>query len=345
MKKMNRWELKVLLIMASVYIVAQSQAFLFPIFLAFLLYLLLNPVQNALIKFKIPRILASAIIVTVLAMVVSLGISFLVGPAYSWIEKAPEHFRTLENKLHIKRSLGKIYRVTESVQEMGTTPTAQLKVKVVSEASAIGASVFELTTSAMILLISIFVLLFFFLIYFKFFIQNLEKVIYHHIRFRKENPFILNLQNQVSRYMLAFTLICAGLGICMATALWLINFPNPLLWGAMVMFLTYIPYLGHLIGIITIFFISLVTFDNYWQMFAPSLIYLIFVTLEGQIVTPMLLGSRLNLNPLIVFLNMFFWGWIWGIAGVLISVPLLVAIKIILAYIPEWERYKILLEK
>ena len=145
--------------------------------------------------------------------------------------------------------------------------------------------------------------------------------------------------------MLAFTLICAGLGICMATALWLINFPNPLLWGAMVMFLTYIPYLGHLIGIITIFFISLVTFDNYWQMFAPSLIYLIFVTLEGQIVTPMLLGSRLNLNPLIVFLNMFFWGWIWGIAGVLISVPLLVAIKIILAYIPEWERYKILLEK
>jgi predicted PurR-regulated permease PerM len=140
--------------------------------------------------------------------------------------------------------------------------------------------------------------------------------------------------------MFVFSLICAGLGATMALTLWLLEFPNPILWGTMIMFLTYIPYIGHAVGILIISIISIVTFDNYFQMILPPLCYLLFSALEGQVITPMLLGSRLDLNPLIVLINLFFWGWLWGISGFLISVPLLLCFKIILKYLPEnYQKY------
>lgn len=339
------WEIKILAFIAVLFSIVVSQSLLFPLILVFFLYLLLNPIQEWMVRIKIPRVIASALIVGALLGIISAGISFLVEPAANWIEHAPENFRVIEKKfLFIKKSLGKITEAAETAQDIGSM-TEDNKITPTSETKSIGSSLFDLTSSAILLISTVLIFLFFLLIYFKTFIRHLEKIIYIQKDIQEENEFILHLKNEVSKYVLTFSTICAGFGVVMAIALWLLELPNAMLWGTMAMLLTFIPYLGHLIGIIIIFFVSLITFDSYIQILIPPITYFLLTVLEGQVVTPILLGERLNLNPLIVFFSMFLWGWLWGVGGVLISVPLLVTIKIILEHLPALSRYKLLLEK
>jgi predicted PurR-regulated permease PerM len=338
------WELKILAVLAILYTIKFCQPILFPILFSFFLYLLLNPIVDMMGRIKIPKIVASTLIIIMLLALISSIVSFLVQPASSWIERAPENFHTIENKFSfIKKSLGKINKAAETAQEI--TEDNKVKVKVVTENKNYGPSLFDLTTNLLILIFSILILLFFLLIYFKNFIQNLEIIL--HIRRRKsakESEVLIHLKNEVSKYLFTFTIICAGLGCCIGIVFWLLGLPNALLWGVMAMLLTFIPYLGHLMGIIVILFVSLLTFDTYFYIVMPPLIYFLFTVLEGQIITPIFLGNRLNLNPLVVFTSIFVWNWMWGISGILISVPFLVTIKIVLEHIPELRRYKLLLE-
>ena len=339
------WELKVLAVIAIVVCIAISQPVLFPILFAFFLYLLLNPVLEWMVSFKVPKPLGAVILVLALLGLISWGVSFLVDPAASWIESAPTNFKIVEKKaLIIKKSLGKIIKAAETAQDISDVVKDDT-IKLSTETTSLGSSLFTLTSNALFLISTILLLLFFFLIYFKPLLQSFEKIIYNRRKIREEeSEFILELKSKVSRYMLVFTLICAGLGVVMACALGLLGLPNALLWGMMAMVLTYIPYVGHLVGIIVVSFVSLVTFDSYLGILSPPITYLLIAVLEGQVVTPILLGNRLNLNPLIVFINMFFWGWLWGISGVIISIPLLVTIKIIIEYVPDLAKYKSLLE-
>ncbi|MBA3537433.1 MAG: AI-2E family transporter [Tatlockia sp.] len=340
----SRWELQVLAILAILFTIKFCQPLLFPIFFAFNLYFLIYPVFAWLLRLKVPQIFASTLIVLGLLGLISLGITFLVQPASHWVEKAPEHFKIIEHKIgFVKKSLGKLNKVAETAQNMTADPKEN-EVKIATPDTSLGSSLFDLTSNILIMIFTILILLFFLLIYFKPFIQTLEKVIYSRRKTTRENAFLRSLKNEVSSYMFTFTLICAGLGAIMTLAFWLLDLPNPILWGTMVMMLTFIPYLGHLIGIITIFFVSLITFNSYFQIFAPPVTYFLFTVLEGQFITPILLGSRLNLNPLIIFLNIFLWSWLWGITGIIISVPLLVTIKIILEHLSTDVKYGSLLE-
>jgi len=242
--------------------------------------------------------------------------------------------------------MGKIIKAAETAQNIGEMTKDDNNITVTSETSSIGSSLFSLTSNALFLLSTILMFLFFFFIYFKPLLQNMEKIIYNRRKIKEvENEFILRLKYKVSRYMLMFTLISAGLGMVIALVLWLLGLPNAILWGMMAMFLTFVPYIGHLIGIIIVFFVSVVTFDAYLNILAPPLAYFLLAVLEGQVVTPILLGNRLNLNPLIVFFSIFFWSWLWGISGVIISVPFLITLKIVLEYVPDLAKYKSLLEQ
>jgi predicted PurR-regulated permease PerM len=341
----SSWELQVLATLAILFTIKFCQPILFPLFFALFLYFLINPVFALLINLKIPRVLASTLIIGGLLGLISLGITFLVQPASHWIEKAPEHFKIIEYKFSfVKKSLGKLNKVAETAQNMTAEPKNN-EVKIVSPDTSLGSSLFDLTSNILITIFTILMLLFFLLIYFKPFIQTLEQVLYSRRKASRENAFLRSLKNEVSNYMFTFSLICVGLGVIMACVFWVLELPNPILWGAMVMMLTFIPYLGHLIGIFIIFFVSLITFDSYFHIFGPPIIYFLFTILEGQFITPILLGSRLNLNPLIIFLSIFLWSWLWGISGILISVPLLVTIKIILEHLPMDAKYGLLLEK
>ncbi|MBA2711463.1 MAG: AI-2E family transporter [Tatlockia sp.] len=340
----SKWELQVLAILALIFGIKYTQPVLFPILFSFFLYLLVSPIYEWLVKVKIPKVAAAALIIFSFLGLISSAITFFVQPATQWVGNAPANIKIIEQKFNfVKNSLGKLSKVAETAQNMTEVTQDKNKIKVTTRESSLGSSLFDLTTNIIIMLFTILIFLFFFLLYFKQFIRNLEQVIHNRRRTAKENAFLTSLKNEVSDYMFTFTLICAGLGVIMGFVFWILGMPNPILWGGMVMLLTYIPYVGHLIGIITIFFISLITFDSYFSIFAPPIIYFLFTVLEGQFITPILLGSRLDINPLLIFLNIFLWSWLWGIAGIFISVPPLIMIKIILEHLKTDVKYELLL--
>ncbi len=345
MKTKSSWELKVLAIIAVVFVIGLTKAILFPIILSFLLYLLLSPIQEWLVNnLKLPRGLAAGIITCVLLTAICTGITLLAKPAYQWIESGPENFRIIESKFKsIKISLGELNKVAESAQELSKID-AKKKVIVTTPNTNLSYSLFDLTSNVIFTIAAIILWLFFLLIYFKSSLQKFEKIIFERKRISKEHPFVLNLKSEVSRYMLIFSSICIGLGSVMALVFWTLNVPNAALWGVMVAFLNFIPYLGHLVGIIIMLFISLITFDSYFDIAAPPLIYLLFAVLEGQVITPIFLGKHLKINPIIIFLTIFIWSWLWGVSGAFISIPLLITFKLFISYQPNFSKYASMLE-
>jgi predicted PurR-regulated permease PerM len=133
----------------------------------------------------------------------------------------------------------------------------------------------------------------------------------------------LQIEQSVSRYLFTITLINVGQGVAVGTAMWLIGLPSPALWGAMACVLTFIPFIGATIGLAVVFLVALMEFETAAQaLWAPAL-YALIGTIQGQLITPTVLGRRMSLNPVMVLLSLIFWGWMWGIGGAILAVPIL----------------------
>jgi predicted PurR-regulated permease PerM len=145
------------------------------------------------------------------------------------------------------------------------------------------------------------------------------------------------IASQISRYLSTITVINCGLGLAVGTTVGILGLPNPLMWGAMVAVLNFIPYLGALTGIVCMTLGAILSFDSvgYAMLFPAS--YLLLATLEGNFLTPMVMGRSLTLNPVLVLLSLTFWGWMWGIVGVVLAVPILAAFKIFCSHIEPMQ--------
>lgn len=136
------------------------------------------------------------------------------------------------------------------------------------------------------------------------------------------------IERAISSYLLTVSAVNLGLGTAVALVMWFTGMPNPLLWGAMAALFNFVPFVGALVGVMVIFFVSVLTFDSLsYAMLAPALFWGLTV-IEGNIVTPHLLGRSMSLNPIVVFIGLAFWGWMWGIGGALLAVPILAIIKV-----------------
>ena len=133
----------------------------------------------------------------------------------------------------------------------------------------------------------------------------------------------------MSRYLMTITVVNSAVGIVAALALYLIDFPDPALWGALATLLRYIPYLGVSITVMLLSIVSATTYQDSAMILAAPVGYALFTAVVGQIVDPFVHGFRFSLNPIIVFLWIFFWGWLWGAPGVLLAVPLLTLFQVL----------------
>ena len=155
------------------------------------------------------------------------------------------------------------------------------------------------------------------------------------------------IETEMSRYVLTISIINVIVGLVFASLLYfLMGIPSDeaLLWGTMAGLLNFAPYVGPLIGILVMVVMGFVTYDETWQSLLPAGMYLGLHTLEGQIVTPIVLGKRMALSPLVLILALMVFGWLWGIIGLLLAVPLLVCVKLVLARIDGLEGWAKLLE-
>jgi predicted PurR-regulated permease PerM len=131
--------------------------------------------------------------------------------------------------------------------------------------------------------------------------------------------------------------INAGLACVVWLALWLLGLPYAGWWGLTAGFANFIPYIGPLVTAVLIFGASVLAFDTLGYAFVPPLVFITLTSIEGYLVTPTILGRRLSLNPLVVFVWLVFWGWMWGIPGALLAVPLLLCFKIVCDHVETLE--------
>jgi len=307
-----------------------AQDFLLPVSLAFLFALALSPIVRFMSKRHVPAPFTAIAVVGALLCTIFVGAYSLAGPVSHWMDNAPQMGRVIQSKVAVLlRPMEAMKQATEQVERIteGTGEPATVREVVVREPgllSQAASGVPEIVAQIGLTL----VLLLFLLASGDLFYEKLVKALPTLSDKKRALKIARSVELEVSRYLSTIFFINLAFGAWIALGMWLAGMPNPLLWGAAAAVLNFIPYIGAVIGTILVAIVGLVTFDNVSQALIPPAIYIATTTIEGHFLTPMIVGRRLELNSVVVFLAVAFWGWLWGIVGALIAVPMLVVAKV-----------------
>jgi predicted PurR-regulated permease PerM len=325
----------VLLAIAALYF---ARPLLLPLVLAVLLNLLLSPGVRALRRLGLPLPLSAGVVMLCALAVLGLGVWQLAAPASEWLERAPRSLRQIQEKIRpLKQSVEQVRKATEQVEraaQVGEAPPVR-EVRVKGESL-----LYQLISHAQDIAVGAFmtlVLLFFLLASDDFFLRKAVRV-FPRLRDKIRAVEIgRTIEREIGRYFLTYSLINLGVGVVVAVAMHALNMPNPVLWGVMVAVLNFVPYLGPAISLGVIATVSLLTFDTLQQAIWPPLAYLVIEGIEGNVVQALAFGRSLGLNPIAIFVALLFWGWLWGAAGILFAVPILVAVKVACTHIESLQ--------
>jgi predicted PurR-regulated permease PerM len=327
-----------LFVLAVFYTMYFMRAILLPLVLAVMLSYLLRPVVRAFGRVKIPGTVSAAVILLTLLAMLGYGVSYISAPAAGWLEKAPYSMQQLKGKLlPLRHPMEKVAQASGEIEKLATPddprakPAVEVKRHPITDVLMVRTP--EFVTSGVLLLI----LLYFLLAYDGVFLGKLIRILPTLSDKKRAVTIASEIEGQVSRYLFTVTVINFCLGLAVGSTVGLLGLPNPIMWGVMVALLNFIPYLGALTGIICLTLGAVLSFDNFTYALLFPGVYLLFATLEGNFVTPMVMGRSLTLNPVMILLSLTFWGWLWGIAGVILAVPILAAFKIFCSHVEAME--------
>ena len=318
-----------LLVLATFYTLYLARSFFLPIILAVLLSFLLTPVVRLLRKLRVPQGMAAGLVVFGLLGGLGWGVYELSGPAYEWAQKAPQSLRRLERKLRdFKRPVQTMSKATEQVEKITQMGGGASPRTVAVQTETLGERMFSQATELVAVATVMFILLFFLLASGDLFLRKLIRVLPRLSDRKRAVEIARQIESDISAYLSTITVINIGLGLAVWGLMALIGVPNPLLWGVVATVTNYIPYLGAIIMIVVLAGVGFLTFPDLAHSLMPPAAFIGLNILESYIVTPLVLGRRLTLNPVVIFLGLTFWGWLWGITGALLAVPIMVVFKI-----------------
>jgi predicted PurR-regulated permease PerM len=319
-----------LFVLAVFYTMYFMRAMLLPLVLALLLSYLLAPLVRALGRVRVGPPFAAALVLLSLVGLLIYGISFLSEPAAGWLEKAPYSLQQLQQKLlPLKKPIEKVAQATGEIDKLTSPEQPQEKTQtVVVKRSAFAEAFFTQGPEFVASMVVMLILLYFLLAYDGVFLNKIIRVTPRLGDKKRAVSIMREIEAQISRYLLTITLINIGLGIAVGMTVHFLGLRNPIMWGVMVALLNFVPYLGALTGIICMTLGAVLSFDSlaYAMIFPTS--YLIIAILEGNFITPWVLGRSLTLNPVLILVALAFWGWMWGISGMILAVPILATFKI-----------------
>lgn len=319
--------------LAIFYTVYFAKALLIPITLAMLLNLLLAPMVRALRRYlRMPDGVGAALVIVLGLSIFGGGVYGLSAPVERWMDQLPIAMADLHHKVQeIKRPVEEVQEAAEKVEEItqgGLDADPQRPVPVAIQGPGLtrmflGGAV-SFVTGAVVMI----ALLFFLLASGDTLLRQAVSIAPRLSDKRRVVEIARDTEDDISYYLLTVSLINCGLGIAIGVTMYVLDMPNPILWGVMAAVLNFVPFLGALVGIGIVGLVALITFDAVWAILLPPLCYLFLTSFEAQFVTPALLARRLTLNPVGVFLALIVWTWLWGVAGALLAVPLLATFKI-----------------
>ena len=316
-------------------IVALSLArpLLLPVASAFVVSMMLGPLSARAERYKLPS-LVSAIILWLLVVGVFYGvIVLLASPVVDWIGKAPdigrniqEKLRVLDRPLSVLQELREAFLPSDKKGSLGVDIMAFIQPAVLIVTPAIGQ-----------------ILIFFGTLFFMLLGRTqLRRVLIAFFDERDARLRMIKIMNDIEHnltgYLSIVALINIGVGLCGGFAAWVTGLPDPVAWAVLAFILNFIPYIGALMMEAALLMVGLVTFATLAQALVAPLIFLALATLEGHFITPGIMGRRLTLNPLTVFLSLVFWTWLWGPVGAFLAVPLLIVALVVIGHLfPENE--------
>ena len=324
-------ETTVLTVLAVLYTMYVAREFLIPIVFALLLNFLLSPAIRRLARWHIKPPLGAGLVVVLLVGGMGFGVYQLAGPAQRWAASAPQSFAKAQRELRsIIQPMQQVSRNVEQAANAVGAPSSERKPEVVVQAGpSLSSRLFGTTQRIVAGLVEIFILLYFLLAGGDLFLQKLIKVLPHFGDKVKAVEIARATESTVSAFLGTTLLLNIAEGIVVAFALWLLGMPNVVLWGVMVACLEFVPYLGAATATVVLGVAGLAQYDQIGHALMIPGAYLAINLLQSNLVTPMMLGHRLTLNPVAIFIGLAFFFWIWGVPGAFLAVPILATLKIL----------------
>ncbi len=340
-----RYALWALVLIALGFILYQTASLLLPILVAITLALLLSPAVTALCRLRLPQPAAAGVVMlAVLLLLAGLAVN-IASPVQRWIETAPEQLLKLEDRIGaLMRPVEAVREAKETMSEITAQESARKPREVVLERGGLS-SVLNVTVDSMIMVLSTIMLAYFLLACGDVLLRKLIAVTPEREDKIRMVEIVRTVRREIARYYATITLVNIGLGIATGMAMWALGMPTPVVWGVAISLLNFLPYLGPLVATVTLAAVGLITFDTPWGILAPPAAFLLLNFIEDQLILPFLLGRSLRLNPVVIFLWVLICAWMWGIGGLLLAVPLLVALRICAERLPKLEPLAVVLAR
>lgn len=349
-RRVRRWRslrvpLRILTLLAIATVLVLAHSLLIPLVLAAFIALGLNPIVAGLHRLYVPRPLGALLVMVLLAAILvgtAIGVS---APAAKWIREAPSIVHDASYKL--RRMTRPLTRVSHAASESLAGVSGQAAAKAETSATA-GFSFGNIARAApaiVVAVLTVALLVFFFLSYGRDVAAHVVTAMpgfgYRRIALR----LIRGIQVEFSRYLLTVTVINCCLGVLTAAIMWGLGVPNPLLWGGLATLLNFMPYVGAVTNTLLLVLVGLLNFPTPLQALAPAACFAGLAALEGNVITPMIMGTRMRLSPLAILVWLLIWAWMWGIPGALLAVPMLTCLKLITEWLPGWQWFAKMVER
>jgi predicted PurR-regulated permease PerM len=303
---------------------------LIPLVLGVLLALVLSGIVETLRRWRVPRALSALVLLLLIAVGIGGVLDAIWTPAQQWIENAPRVLRTVERRLRPAQSIvQRLDAIADRVSNIASpggkeaAPPSAAPAPSVTAASVLAGTGWLAASIVMWLALTLLLLA-----AGPGTLARMTATLAADWHAANVLRIIHAIRNEVGRYYATLAVINVGFGAVTALVMWLLGMPNPALWGAIAAVLNFIPYLGCITTLVILSVVALVTFDHITHTLLVGASFLILAAIEGHVVEPVFIGRRLDLNPIVVLVAIWMGGWIWGITGVVVALPTLVAAKV-----------------
>lgn len=322
------------LLMGAIALIAAlyfGRPILLPVTAALIVGITLSPAIEFGTQLKIPAAVSAILVVTALAAIIGVLLTFFAAPLTEWIARAPEIGAAVQAKLRVfEYPLSLLREIKNAVMPAAASgPTVSVES---NPAEMVGTALIAITPA-----VSQFVVFFGTLIFFLITNIELRRKLIVAFGTRDARLRMMRIWNDIEENLVGYvglvTMINLALGALTTMMLYLVGFPNPITFGLLTIGLNYVPYIGPAIVAAVLFAVGLVAMPTLYQAALAPALFVAIATLEGHFITPSIVGRRLTLSPFLVFLALVFWTWLWGPIGAFLAVPLLIVSFVVLGHV------------
>lgn len=329
----TRWRSHITVVVGTVMIVATlrlGQALVLPVVIATLLTLTLSAPVRWLQTKHVPGRLAAALVVLAAVSGTVGGVALLAPPAVEWVSSAPATMKTLETRIRVlMMPLAALQRSADRMQESDAPPGPDAPRKVQIVMPGLFARLMTGSLAAIPTALSVVFLTYFLLSNQALMRRKLARLLPGRRELERREHLLAEIELAASRFLITVTVVNLGVGTITGLAMWAVGVRSPMLFGALAAVLNFIPYLGPLVTMVIVTLAALASVEPTGvALIAPAVSLALHLT-ESNVITPMMLGRALPLNTVAMFLGLLFFGWLWGLPGAVLAVPLTVCAKLV----------------